>query len=189
MFGFSDIRKASDEQLMQLIEKGKSKAFEELYNRYYKKLRNFAYSLTRNMALSEDIVQDVFVKIIEKPEMFVSSRRFNTWVYTVTANSWKNHSRNEANRIKILNIREKSIDWVAPGAIIKKDQDTLAKTIRSVLEELSEKERLIYFLRFNEELSIREISFIAEIPEGTVKSRIHNLLKKFKDPLKEFNYE
>ncbi|MFZ4542810.1 MAG: RNA polymerase sigma factor, partial [Saprospiraceae bacterium] len=61
----------SDEALMKHIEAGDSSAFEVLYDRYSKAIFRFLYRmLWQNAALAEDITHDIFLKIIEKPQLF-----------------------------------------------------------------------------------------------------------------------
>jgi RNA polymerase sigma-70 factor, ECF subfamily len=186
MFGFSDIKTGTDEQLMVLIARGRKKAFAELYDRYYGRLVNFAYSHTADIPQAEDIVQDIFIKIMEHPEMFDTTRRFKTWVYTVTINACRNVQRNEANRRRLLQQDILRMDAAAAPEILRSDKRLLALRVSELLEQLSEKEKMVYVLRFAEGLTIPEISKTAGIPEGSVKSCIHYLLKKFAEHLKDF---
>jgi RNA polymerase sigma-70 factor (ECF subfamily) len=65
----------------------------------------------------------------------------------------------------------------------------LKEQLRRIREDLSDKERLIYTLRIDQELSIREIAEIAAIPEGSVKSSLFYTLKKMASRLKVFTHE
>jgi len=68
-----------DEQLMRLVcEFGDQKAFGLLYDRYCKKLLSFSTKLVASRERAEDIVQEIFIKIIEKPESFDTSKKFST---------------------------------------------------------------------------------------------------------------
>lgn len=166
---------------MALIAKGRQKAFEELYQRYYRKLVHFTYCQLQQLQMAEDIVQDVFIKIIEKPERFDTGKKFSTWVYTVTANAYRNAIRNDANRARLLQISASAtVSTVMPDS-----NDLIARRIQDVLCHVSEKEKLIYTLRFEMDLSIAEIAAIAGIPQGSVKSCIFYLLKKLRPQLKD----
>jgi len=175
----------TDEHLMSLIARGDEKAFSRLYSRYFEKLVWYAFGFTAQMERAKDIVQEVFVKIIERPEAFDNKRKFSTWVYTVTGNACRNALRNEQNRSVLLN------EMAAEGDVmvyshLKTDVKLLQQQINNLLETLSEKERSIYLLRFEQELSIKEIAAILVIPEGSVKSCIYYLLKKLEAHLKYF---
>ncbi len=175
---------STDEQLMAFICKGNPKAFELLYDRFFDKLVWFAQIFISEKQKAEDIVQEVFIKIIENPRQFDKNKKFTTWVYTITGNACKNTLRNEQNHSRILgqNI-QKNTNIQQQHSI---DKSILREKIQTAFNELSEKEKSIYTLRFEQELSIKEIAEIENIPEGSVKSGIYYLLKKITPHLKEF---
>ena len=83
-----DLTHCSDAELMHKIGKGNTAAFEVLYDRYNALIYRFFYRmLAQNTALSEDFTQDVFLKIIEKPELFDANRSFKTWIYSMATNA------------------------------------------------------------------------------------------------------
>lgn len=176
----------NDEILMQQIVKGNRLAFELLYDRYFDKLVWFANRFVSDIPKAEDIVQEVFMKIIERPDQFNPSQRFSTWIYAITGNTCKNVLRNDQNRLKLL--REGVSDQSANEIHHEGDYQQLQQRINTAISRLSEKERYIYSLRFEQELSIKEIAAIVNIPEGSVKSGVYYLLKKFAHQLKEFTH-
>ena len=77
VFRKTTLTDCTDEELMQYIQKGRVEAFELLYDRYSALMYRFFYRmLGQNVALSEDFTQDIFLKIIEKPELFDTQRVF-----------------------------------------------------------------------------------------------------------------
>jgi RNA polymerase sigma-70 factor (ECF subfamily) len=77
----------TDEALMKALTQGEKSAFDELYARYSSKLFGyFMKMLWNNRIRSEDLLQDLFAKIISQPHLFDPSRNFKTWVYAVAAN-------------------------------------------------------------------------------------------------------
>lgn len=178
----------TDEELMHLICIGNQLAFETIYNRYFIKLVNFGKRLLfDDEILAEDIVQEVFLKIIDNPELFNKDKVFSTWVYSAVRNMCFNHTRNEQNRRRL---RDENFQQ-NESTLMHSDRDLqmLKTRISEIFKTLSEKEKLIFVLRFEHNLSIKEIANIAGIPEGSVKSGIYYLLKKVAIYLKESNYE
>jgi RNA polymerase sigma-70 factor (ECF subfamily) len=171
---------------MRLIRTGERNAFELLYDRYFDKLVWFARGFVNDTQKAEDIVQEVFVKIIEKPEQFDETKKFSTWVYTLTGTACRNQIRNEQTRFRLL--EENPIPYYDQNVTAHHDTDQkiLQQRIKTVYEGLNKKEKNIFTLRFEQEFSIREISEIAGIPEGSVKSGIYYMLKKFAHHLKDF---
>ena len=103
------LKACSDEELMESVEVGEETAFDELYNRYSKRLLVYFYRmLGGNEEKAQDFLQDIFVKIIEKPHLFGSKNRFSSWVFTVANNMCKNEYR----RLKVRNqvVNEKDLD-------------------------------------------------------------------------------
>lgn len=182
-------RESTDEQLMQFICRGNALAFELLYDRYFRKLAVYAYSFLGDGQQAEDTVQEVFLKIVESPGQFELSKRFSTWVYTVTGNACRNMLRNKDRHRRILEMDVKpALDQVQEQGH-NLDSRYIRKQVQLVYAGLSEKEKNIFVLRFEQELSIREISEILGIPEGSVKSGLFYLLRKFAGQLKELSHE
>jgi RNA polymerase sigma-70 factor, ECF subfamily len=178
--------KVSDEDLFRSSLKGDRIAFECLYERYFSKLTWYASQYVKEQDLAKDIVQDIFMKLIEKPEMFNPSLKFSTWIYTVAGNRCRNHLRDSKRRVdRETRSNEDSYSASAESGFDKK---LLNKRISEELERLSDRERLVYTLRFEEELNIREIAGVTSIPEGTIKSVLHYMLRKIAQRLKEFNH-
>jgi RNA polymerase sigma-70 factor (ECF subfamily) len=169
----------SDEELMQFIKNGKEAAFEELYTRYADKLYGYFYKmLWQNVEKSNDFTQELFLKIIEKPHLFDTSKRFSTWVFTVANNLCKNEYRKNNNKQKAYNgftyLREDLVEY----NIQNMDNELFINKINQAIETLDSSHKTCFILRYKEELSIKEISKIVNCPEGTVKSRLYHATKK-----------
>ena len=99
-------KKMSDEELMQCISRGDKRAFDELYVRYAKSLLTyFMRMMWKDREKAEDFVHDLFAKIINKPELFDSTRSFKTWVFSVANNMCKNeYKKQETSVITCISI-------------------------------------------------------------------------------------
>lgn len=179
---------STDEQLMGFIGGGNRRAFELLYERYFNKLVWFGLSFIENRQKTEDAVQEVFIKIIENPGLFDTDRKFSTWIYTLTSNACKNIVRNEQNRFDLLKENTSLTNSHSASTDHFIDQQILKQRIKKGFNTLTEKEKNVFVLRFEQELSIKEIAGIMSIPEGSVKSCIYYLLKKLATHLKEFSH-
>lgn len=171
---------------MGLFQNGDSAAFDYLYIRYNKRLLHFAFRmLNNNLELAEDILQDVFMKIAEKPFLFHVEREFKPWVFAIAANACKQQYRKPVT----LSVEDENLD-VNYDQLKTPDQLDFAAfkiALKQELQVLTYEHRCTFILRFQENLSIKEISEIMECNEGTVKSRIHYTLKKLAFQLAEFN--
>jgi RNA polymerase sigma-70 factor (ECF subfamily) len=179
----SSIKHLNDESLMKALSYGNSEALEVLYDRYFDKLTWFAQQFTSNLQIAEDLVQEVFMKIIESPNSYDSNKTFSTWIYTLVANKSKNYLRDTKNRQMLLESQNIPNSTQMHSNI---DYQKLENELQKAILEMKDKDKTIYHLRFEQELPIKEIALITQIPEGTVKSSIFYLLKKLSQKLKDF---
>lgn len=168
---------------MQEAGKGNKQAFEQLYERYFDKLVWFSIQFVKSRQAAEDVVQEVFIKIIEQPESFDSGRTFSTWVYTLTANLSKNILRNHDTRNRLLNEQPFTEETYMQQT---HDYHKLRQTLNKLMGEMSEKERTLFVLRFEHDLPLKDIAEMTELPEGSVKSGIYYLLKKLSKHINPF---
>lgn len=177
----------SDEELMALLSKGSEPAFNILYKRYRKKLVHFAYSFLGNKEQAEDLVQDVFIKLIQQPNLFKPGNNFASWIFTIVKNNCFNVIRNDKKRHELRSFHFPS----NPSIELQTNNDlqSLRNKIRDLYQGFNDKEKLVFVLRFELELSLKETAEIANIPEGSVKSCIFYLLKKIAPQLKEYRHE
>ncbi|MFY0643507.1 MAG: RNA polymerase sigma factor [Bacteroidia bacterium] len=177
----------TDEALMELLQTGSSNAFEEIYNRYSKPLLSLMYSLLNNKeALAQDLLHDVFLKLIEKPEQFDTKRRFKPWFYTVATNECR-----KAFRQKITSSREQIVNenlGSSPPSDILQRQDK-AKILGLALNKLSYEHKEVFVLKHMNEMSISEIAHLISCAEGTVKSRLYSSRNKLAQILKSYQYK
>jgi RNA polymerase sigma-70 factor (ECF subfamily) len=168
----------SDEELMEHVGRGRHAALDELYARYATRLLAYLQRmLDRDEALAQDFLHDLFVKIIERPELFDTRRTFRSWIYSVAHNMCKNeYRRRSVRQFEVVDIdlfegdrggTEESVD----GALF-------AHVLDIELRSLDADLRTTFLLRYQEDLSIREIAGIIDVPEGTVKSRLFNTTRR-----------
>lgn len=168
----------SDETLMLAVRRGEERAFAELYDRYAVRMYRFFYRmLGRDRERARDFTQEIFVKIIEKPQLYDPARPFSTWFYAVAMNMCKNEYRRQGKQQTELFNPEKDLETDGFDPIGALDQPIFEQQLQRALDCLGGPHRRALTLRFQEERSIREISEIENCPEGTVKSRLHHALR------------
>ena len=177
----------TDERLMDGIKRGNTSAFDELYSRYSTRLLHYFYRMLGGQEeKAQDFLQDLFLKLVEKPGLF-SGPRFSTWIFTVAHNMCKNEYRR-------MNIRNTATSDVLMA--LKTDYDPVeqhldhqafARALCNALNALKEEQRQVFLLRHQENFSIKEISEIVGCSEGTVKSRLFYTTKKLARRLRVFD--
>lgn len=157
---------------MKQIVSGDQAAFSELYLRYKSRMYYYFYRMLGNSAEhANDFLQELFLKLIEKPESYNPSYNFSTWLYSVANNMCKNEYRrrsvqNEYHSVEsLVHLHDfQSDSIIEPEQIIEK--------IFQTLDQLGEEHSSAFLLRYREGFSIKEVAEILELPEGTVKSRL-----------------
>ncbi|RYY71451.1 MAG: sigma-70 family RNA polymerase sigma factor [Chitinophagaceae bacterium] len=172
-----------DEELLPLLKTGAGAAFDELYNRYGQKMFSyFIRMLWKNKEQAEDFTQDLFLKIIHHADAYMVERNFSTWLYSVANNMCKNEYRKQ--EVRKLHGQISRPEPLTEA--INPDLRRFREAVHNCTNEMVEEKKTLYILRFQENLSVPDISKIMNIPEGTIKSRIFYLLKEMKEKLKAF---
>ena len=165
-------KQASDKELMQQIVSGDHAAFSELYHRYKGRMYYYFFRMLGNSsAQANDFLQELFMKIIEKPDRYNPAFTFSTWLYSVANNMCKNEYRSrevrkEYHETEALNTQ---IDLMNEPCV---DPEMLVEKVFQTLNDLGDEHRSAFLLRYREGFSIKEVAEILELPEGTVKSRL-----------------
>ena len=156
-----------DEELMALLSKGDKRAFDELYNRYSGVLFGyFNKMLWRDREKAEDLVHDIFAKIIVNPLAFDVSRSFKTWLFAVACNMCKNeYKRKEVRKNTSIGI-DSHISVSSDTNVLNEVQDRIfMSAFDESLIQLDDKHRDVFTLRHLQGFSLKEIADVLEINE------------------------
>jgi len=178
---------------MSLLPSGDTHAFDVIYDRYSGRLLHYFFKMFGgNEAKAQDFLQSLFLKLVEKPNKFRSNFNFNTWIYTIAHNMCKNEYRKQDIRKKRVydlenNYSDKYEAVVKNDVENKLDYDKFRNALNTELDKIDPDHRSTFILRFQENLSIKEIKDILGCSEGTVKSRLFYTTRKLAKSLKVFN--
>jgi len=156
------------------VQKGKPDVFERTVLPYINSAYNLARWLTRNEHDAEDIVQEAFLRAFKSFDTFIPGRDARAWLLAIVRNScrtWLRRNRPHETATQLDDDAAAPLDtWSDPEAALIKNANS--QLIREALEGLPFEYREILILRELEELSYKEIAQIAEVPLGTVMSRL-----------------
>ena len=168
---------------------GEERAFQMLVERYQTRLLNFIYRTISDRERSEDLVQEVFIRVYRHLHRFDRSKKFSTWVYTIASNLAKNELRNRSRNPLVFfqTIRKNWQDddrplqfedsGSRPDDLYRKRH--LRELVESSVAQLPEHHRQVFILRELEGKSYEEIAEITGCNLGTVKSRLNRARNAF----------
>jgi len=185
VFGLGAKQDPTDEEAMTRFQSGDAGAFDLLLHRHSAGVLRFILKMIRvTTSEAEDLLQEVFLKVIEHRKKYDSNQKFTTWLYTLARNHCIDYLRIEKHRcyrsldtplgseesdgpviLEIIRSREKNQE---EKAIDKEIQILLDRGI----EDLREEYREVFLLREIDGLPLKEIAEIVEAPLSTVKSRL-----------------
>ena len=191
IFGFARLSADEEREWMARVQNGDKQALRKLYDRFNKILFGMIYKILRNKEESEDLLQEIFVKIWNKADQFDPSRgSAYSFIATLARNRAIDRTRSRAfkNRRKddyVINDDEYSFNLSTenPNPEEKIEITERAVGVRKALAQLNEKERQVLYISYFEGLSQTEIADKIDIPLGTVKYRMRQGMIKLREML------
>lgn len=148
-----------------------------LFERYHRPLYGFFYHLNGQPALSEDLVQTVFYRMLKYRHTFNGEGEFRTWMYHLARNA----AVDAAKKDKTAKYHDDITDWedklgggTTPDAELHHTQDVAL--LHQALRHLSEEQREVLVLSRFQEMKYGQIAQVLDTTEGAVKVRVHRAL-------------
>jgi RNA polymerase sigma-70 factor (ECF subfamily) len=190
----------TDEDLMARYQKGEVAAFAELVSRHERRLWNFVRRFVADSATAEDLLQEVFMRVVKSAAEWQPSAKLSTWLLTIARNLCTDHARRGAIR------RAESLDQT-PG--VGRDEsgtrriDRLAASggdaeraaldreiavrVDAAVSDLPVEQREVFLMREVMDMSFAEIAVATGASEPTVKSRMRYALERLRGALHELH--
>lgn len=164
---------------MLKVQAGDLDKFGLLYERYKKKLFAYFYRLTCVAASSEDLVQNVFQRMLIYRKQFRNEGKFTSWMYSIAHNVLLDYLRKQS-RIEYSDDLEKWDVQEENDLEEKILQNEEHKILENAINQLSHEQRETLILSRFHELKYKEIAEIFNVSEGTIKVRIFRAMKNLK---------
>lgn len=175
------IAQHADGCLVVRIRDGDLEALGELYEKYKSLVYRTALAITHDKRAAEDILQDVFLRVYTYCDRLDETVTLRPWLYRVTVNSaytWTNRVKRWFYLFQeTLDRLVMSPQWYPEAAV---EEQEWRQMILRAIDALSPNHRVVIVLHYLEGLSLKEIAYVADVPEGTVKSRLHYARKKLR---------
>ncbi len=172
-------------------------AFENLLRPHLKHLYRVAYRFTGNAPDAEDLIQDLVVKVYQRPDDINGVERLRPWLtrvmYRMFIDNRRRYSRSPIHLAvdNSLPGEEDSgplhdtLPTSDPGPAEELEQDHKSRALREAMERLSDDHRVVIMLHDVEGYTLEEIAKVLECPIGTLKSRIHRARARLRGLLED----
>jgi RNA polymerase sigma factor (sigma-70 family) len=166
----------ADEELMFHVRNGTGEMLGVLFSRYQSPLFNFYCKLTGDRSLSEDLVQDVFFRILKYRQTYKPGTSFKTWLYQIARNARLDNFRKQRPQVEI---EDSLLPVVAPRDNAQLTQET-ALLHRALMQLPEEKREVLVLSRF-QELKYEEIAVLLGCQTNAVKVKVFRALKDLRE--------
>lgn len=176
--------------LVSEAREGSERAFEQLMDRYQDGIFRMVYVRTRSQMDAEDLTQDVFLLAFRNMGRLKDNDRFRPWLMSIAVN-----------RVRDFHRRKRVFSFLGFSSSLREDHEPTEETepskepdpldsllqgefwgqIRRFADRLSHWEREVFYLRFFDQLGLKEIAMVLAKSESAVKTHLYRAIKKFKD--------
>lgn len=179
----------SDKEILDMfrLDSKKNQAFELLVRKYQQKIY---WQIRRNIDEHEDandVMQEVFLKVWKSLEQFREDSQLYSWLFRIAHNeciNWHRKNRNIKNQLDIDNIDQKDENNLA-NTTQEVNAREIEKKLYEAIETLPEKQKIIFHLKYFQELKYEEISAQLGTSVGALKASYHIAVKKIENYLSE----
>ena len=176
----------TDKEIIQLYSDGREEeAFNGIVDAYTERLYWHVRRFLCSHEDTNDLLQDIFIKVWSALPQFRGEARLYTWLYRVATNEVLNHLRKQ--KFKAL------ISFDSATAALERmiDEDThfngdeLQRELHKAIQRLPEKQRIVFNLRYFDEMKYEDISEITDTSVGALKASYHHAYNKIKNDLEK----
>jgi RNA polymerase sigma factor (sigma-70 family) len=168
-----------DEALMHAVRGGDVGQLGVLFDRYRAPLFDFLSRMSADRAAAEDLVQDVFVRILKYRRTYRADGCFETWMFRIARNTLADYFRK---RRTLESIRDGDFDRVAPGPgpVERLERERETDRLKRALMLLADDKRELLVLARYRNMSYERIGAVLGIEIGAVKVRVHRAVKELR---------
>ena len=156
---------------------GDAESFSELVDMYSSRFYGYFYRLTGDNSVSDDLLGELFVRLVEKIGSFKGGS-FENWLFRVASNIFHDYLRDKQRRKKLFERRKRQLE--SESTEPKQSEADAIDRLQIQLGKLDADTRELIILRFYSQLRFREIAEMRSEPIGTTLSKLHRGLKKLR---------
>lgn len=179
----------SDTAVMERLRDGDEEALAVLVGRFQRELVGFFYHQCWDQLLAEELAQTVFIKLYQARSRYQATAKLRTYLYRIARNAWIDHLRRQRHHASLdaeIGDGQTRMKDLLPGHIDNDKErrtDLIRHRVQEAVELLPAGQRDVFILANNQQLKYEEISRVLDIPQGTVKSRMHAAIRNLRQHL------
>ncbi|MDX1940485.1 MAG: RNA polymerase sigma factor [Saprospiraceae bacterium] len=167
------------EVINNYLETQATKCFNLLYSRYASKIYGKCLTILKDEALAEDATQEIFMKIFLNLSRFEEKAKFSTWIYSITYNYCIDYLRRKQKQENVFSDDEiekapEIPDEISDEALIEME----VKHLKNVLDSMPAGDRAILLMKYQDDMSIKEIADTLNRSESAIKMKIKRAKEK-----------
>jgi RNA polymerase sigma-70 factor (ECF subfamily) len=194
--GLADYAQLSDTEVMLRAQAGDDAAFDYLVQKFRRPLVSFMYRMARNLAVAEELSQEVFLRVYRSRQSYAAEAKFTTWLYRIATNLALNHIRDTKHERPENSValdesdEETGLAMQVPDPSLTAEQRMLRnerlRAIRKHVEALPERQRMAVIMHKYQSMDYREISKVLKLSESATKSLLFRAYETLREKLKDF---
>lgn len=169
----------TDSAVMQLVQGGDTAQLALLFERYHLALFRYLLRMTRNRALSEDLVQEVFFRVLKYAKSYHPDSSFARWLYGIAHNAYYDSRHKVRGEAAVIAVPEARSAEPEPEELFARKQDVLF--LEEALRKLPEDRREVLVLSRYHGLRYEDIAAILGCEIGAAKVRAYRALKELRE--------
>jgi len=171
------VDKTNDNDLMEQVSAGEVEKLAILFEKHHVRLYNFFLRLTGRRNISEDLVQEVFIRVLKYRSTYQARSKFVVWLYSIARNAHIDHLRKRKDEVP-LDKQWYEMESTEPSPTDNAEKSQEVVWLGHALGKLPLKKREVLILSRYQGLKYKEIAELFDCQIGTVKVLVHRAIKE-----------
>ncbi|MDR2204651.1 MAG: sigma-70 family RNA polymerase sigma factor [Flavobacteriaceae bacterium] len=181
--------KIKDSEIIELMQQKQTseKGLRLLMDAYQSRLYWHIRRMIVDHDLAQDVLQETFIKIYQNFHQFKQDSQLYTWLYRIATNE----ALQQINKLKRMQKTDEDPDYYMQNLVadnVESNAEEIQILLQKAIQSLPEKQKLVFTMRYYDDLPYEELSKILDMSVGTLKTNYHYARQKVEEYIKE-NYE
>lgn len=168
-------------------ESTREQGFKLLVDTFSERLYGLIYNMVKTHSRCDDILQESFIKVYKNLDKYRGDSKLYTWIYRITVNETLRDLKK--NRIQPMSPDDVANKLSPVRAESELSPEQIEQTLSMAMETLPPKQRMVFNLRYYEEMKYGEMSAVLDTSEGALKAAYHHAVKKIENYISTYGVQ